>query len=66
MYYEVQNCDVQPSPVYNYVDGKGTVPVDPAVQPKQKTPEEIEKCKADAETRIINQRHFQTKDSMIG
>lgn len=66
MYYEVQNCDVQPSPVYNYVDGKGTVPVDPAAQPKQKTPEEIAKCKADAETRIINQRHFQTKDNMIG
>lgn len=65
MYYEVQNCEIQPSPVYNYVDVKGTVPVDPA-QPKQKTPEEIAKCKADAETRIINQRHFQTKDSMIG
>ena len=66
MYYEVQNCDVQPSPVYNYVDGKGTVPVDPTAQPKQKTPEEIAKCKADAETRIINQRHYQTKDAMIG
>lgn len=61
-YYEVQNCEQQPTPYY---DAKGAVAVDQA-QPKQKTPEEIAKCKADAETRIINQRHYQTKDSLIG
>jgi disulfide bond formation protein DsbB len=50
--YEVKQCE---DPVFNDVKKENI----------KRTPEEIEKCKADATERMIAQRHYNDKDSMV-